>query len=94
MGPDWPVRAAAGQDPLTTSRSLRWRGSSPSSWGHLVCVIDPCSAPLFLRIVLTPDFVFLGLHWADSNLPGMYYLILTLILISFCPDINFTFICY
>lgn len=39
--------------------------------GHVVCVVDPCSAtPWFLRIVLTPDFVFLGLHWAGTDAPG------------------------
>jgi hypothetical protein len=39
---------------------------------HVVCVIDPCSAsPWFLRMVLTPDFIFLGLHWAGSDAPGM-----------------------
>ncbi|GLI77834.1 hypothetical protein PoHVEF18_006129 [Penicillium ochrochloron] len=38
--------------------------------GHVVCVVDPCSAtPWFLRIVLTPDFVFLGLHWAGTDAP-------------------------
>ncbi|KAF3400152.1 hypothetical protein F1880_008131 [Penicillium rolfsii] len=45
--------------------------------GHVVCVVDPCSAaPWFLRIVLTPDFVFLGLHWAGTDSPvtlGEYY---------------------
>jgi hypothetical protein len=44
--------------------------------GHVVCVVDPCSAaPWYLRIVLTPDFIFLGLHWAGSNSPGTYHLI-------------------
>lgn len=37
----------------------------------VVCVVDPCSAaPWYLRMVLTPDFIFLGLHWAGSNTPG------------------------
>ncbi|KAJ5895873.1 uncharacterized protein N7473_005272, partial [Penicillium subrubescens] len=46
--------------------------------GHVVCVVDPCSAtPWFLRIVLMPDFLFLGLHWAGTDVPvsslGTYY---------------------
>lgn len=39
--------------------------------GHVVCVVDPCStAPWFLRIVITPDFVFLGLYWAGVDSIG------------------------
>ncbi|CEJ59653.1 hypothetical protein PMG11_08269 [Penicillium brasilianum] len=36
--------------------------------GNVVCVVDPCStAPWFLRVVITPDFVFLGLYWAGVD---------------------------
>jgi hypothetical protein len=43
--------------------------------GHVVCVVDPCStAPWFLRIVLMPDFVFLGLYWAGIDSIGTFSL--------------------
>lgn len=39
--------------------------------GHLVCVIDPGSPHAWiLRIVLAPDFIWLGLHFVGTECHG------------------------
>jgi len=44
--------------------------------GHLVCVIDPDSSWI-PRIILAPDYIWLGLHWDGSNCRGEFWF--------FCP---------
>lgn len=70
-GNDEVFQGALGRDPGDEPAIIALAWEMNQCLGHIVCVIDPGSPrACILRIILAPDFLWLGLHFVGTECDG------------------------